>query len=254
MSKPDVAPATASRLSGFSVILIATLISGVSSYMVTWLVPRQIGLAGYAVFAVFWSSTYLVVGALFGIQQEVTRATRQLESTSAPRVNRARNFGLAAGSTVLVLVVGSAAVWVHQVFTSEGWNLIAPLAVGTASFVMVAVVCGTLYGLGEWRLLALMMVADALLRLVAISVVLTVTTNVVALAWAVAIPFPLALIVLWPLIRRSVIGRAQLDVGYGALTWNVARTIIAAASTGVMVSGFPLILGVTSRSEPTAIV
>jgi hypothetical protein len=76
----------------------------------------------------------------------------------------------------------------------------------------------------------------------------------VALAWAIAAPFPLTLIALWPLVRRSIVGRSQLDVDYRTLTWNVTRTIVAAASTGVMVSGFPLLLGVTSQTQPKEIV
>jgi len=57
------------------------------------------------------------------------------------------------------------------VFPGEGWSLVWPLAVGTASFVMVAVLCGALYGLSRWVSLALMMITDALLRLIAIAVV-----------------------------------------------------------------------------------
>jgi O-antigen/teichoic acid export membrane protein len=254
MSETSAVPSAARRLSGFSVILTATMISGIASYVITWLVPRQIGLADYAVFAVFWSSIYLVVGALFGIQQEVTRGTHPADPTLPPNPSRARNFGIATGIVVFALVTGSAAAWVRQVFPIDGWSLVWPLAVGAASFVMVAVLGGSLYGVAEWRPLALMMVTDSVMRLVAISIVLLFTTNVVALAWAIAAPFPLTLILLWPFVRRSIIGRSQLDVGYRTLTWNVIRTIVAAASTGVMVSGFPLLLGVTSRSEPQEIV
>lgn len=241
-------------LSGFSLILIATVASGVASYVVTWLVPHQIGLASYAIFAIFWSFIYLVVGALFGIQQEVTRATRGVDTDAPPQVSRARNFGLVAGLVVFAGVVGTAWSWVQNVFPKEGWSLVWPLAVGTASFVMVAVLCGALYGLSRWVSLALMMVTDALLRLIAIAVVLAFTSDVVALAWAVAIPFPATLVILWPLIRSRIVGQSQLDVGYRQLTWNVARTILAAASTGVMVSGFPLLLGLTARGERQAVV
>jgi len=50
----------------------------------------------------------------------------------------------------------------------------------------------------------------------------------------------------WPFVRRVVVGKAQLDVGYRRLGWNVSRTVLAAASTAVMVSGFALLLGLTS--------
>ena len=59
-------------------MLVATMIAGIAAYVVTWLVPRQVGFAGYTVFAVFWSFMYLVVGTLGGIQQEVTRGTSRV--------------------------------------------------------------------------------------------------------------------------------------------------------------------------------
>ena len=76
------------RLTGLTTILIATAIAGVASYAVTILIPNQIGLAEYAIFAVFWSTLYFVVGALGGIQQEVTRATRPVSARSCPQPDR----------------------------------------------------------------------------------------------------------------------------------------------------------------------
>jgi O-antigen/teichoic acid export membrane protein len=241
------------RLSGFAIILIATAIAGVASYAVTILIPNQIGLAEYTIFAVFWSSIYLVVGGLGGIQQEVTRATLPAAPDVTHHASRARRFGIIAGALAFVSVVGTAPFWVGAVFPREGWSLVWPLAVGAASYVMVAVLAGSLYGVVAWIPLALMIAVDALLRLVALSVTLVFTHDIVALAWAVALPFPITLIVLWPFIRLSIVGRSQLDVGYRSLTWNVARTVVAATATAVMVSGFPLLLGLTSHSEPPAI-
>lgn len=237
------------RLSGFAIILIATAIAGVASYAVTILIPNQIGLAEYAIFAVFWSSIYLVVGALGGIQQEVTRATLPATPGVTHFASRARRFGIIAGLVVAVAVAGTAPLWVRSVFPTEGWSLVWPLAVGAASYVMVAVLAGSLYGVIAWVPLALMITVDAVLRLVCLSITLALTHDIVALAWAVALPFPVTLLVLWPIIRGSIVGRSQLDVGYRALSWNVARTVVAASATAVMVSGFPLLLGLTSHSE-----
>ena len=239
-------------VSGLTLILIATAISGVAAYVVTWLVPHQIGLVGYATFAVFWSFLYFVIGSLTGIQQEVTRGTTAATAESSQHASRARNFGLVFGAAVFVVVVATAPLWVHAAFPADGWNLVWPFAFGTASFVMVAVLAGSFYGIAKWVPLALMISVDALLRLLGVSVVLSVTSSIVALAWAVAVPFPLTLVVLWPFIRNSVVGKTQLDVGYRAILWNVARTILAAASTGIMVSGLPFLLGLSSRGVPKA--
>jgi len=241
-------------LSGFGVILGATIVSGVASYLLTWLVPRFIGVTHYTAFALFWATTYLIVGALSGIQQEVTRGTQPLAPGSAAQVSRARNFGLVAGVTVFATVLLSSPLWAGAVFGSRSAELALPLAVGAASYVMVTVLAGSLYGISQWVPIAALMIADAVLRLASVGITILFTTDIAALAWAIAAPFGLALVLLWPFVRRSIVGRTQLDVGYGELVWNVVRTIVAAASLGLMVSGFPVVLGITSQGEPVELV
>lgn len=240
-------------LSGASLILIATGISGVASYLAQGFVFDRLATPDYATFAAFWAFLYLVVGALFGIQQEATRGTRAVPAGAPAQVSRARNFGIVAAAVVFVVIVATAQLWVDAAFPGPGWALVWPLAVGTASFVMVAVLCGSLYGIAQWIPLALLMVADAILRLIGLVVVLLVTDDIVALAWAIALPFPASILLLWPFIRRTIVGKTQLDVGYRTLTWNVSRTMVAAASTGIMVSGFPLILNLTSPDAPRSL-
>ena len=242
------------RISGLGLILIATAVAGIASYVVTWLVPRQIGFASYATFAVFWSFIYLLVGALSGIQQEVTRATGPRAQGESSSSGRAARFAAAAAGLVVTVILVTAFAWVLLVFPEQGWALVPPLAVGAASYVLVAVLCGSLYGLGQWRPLATITVTDALLRLAGLGVALLFTHDIVWLAWAVALPFPVTLILLWPFIRRTVAGRSELDVGYAQLGRNSAHTILAAAATGLMVSGFPLLLGVAARDEPADVV
>jgi hypothetical protein len=64
-----------------------------------------------------------------------------------------------------------------------------------------------------------------------------------------ALPFSATLVVLWPFIRKGVVGKAELDVLYRRLSSNITRTVIASASMGLMVSGFPFVLGLTSKNE-----
>lgn len=238
---------------GAVLIIAATVIAGIAGYLVTWLVYRAVKPADYATFAVYWAALYLVVGALSGIQQEITRATRPTEGPASTVPSRARNFGVIAAAAVAVLVVATAPAWVAAVFPDTGWALVWPLAVGATSYVLVATLSGSLYGVSQWRSLAWMVAADGLLRLGIVCAVLVFTNDIVILAWVAAVPFPLTIIVLWPMIRRGFVGRSRVDVGYGALTWNVMRTVLAAASTAILVSGFPLLLGVTAGNEDPAI-
>lgn len=240
--------------SGIADVLAATAIAGIASYLITLLVPRVIGFERYAVFAVFWAALYLVVATLAGIQQEVARGTLPLGGGAPDRVNRARNFGLVSSVVVAAVILVSAPAWVGFVFPSAQWTLVFPLAVGTASYALVAVLGGTLQGLGRWRATAVLITSDALLRAAAMGIVLLVTDDVVTLAWAAALPFGLSIVLVWPIVRSRVVGKAQLDVGYRRLTWNVARTVTAAAATGLMVSGFPLVFGIAASGRPAAIV
>jgi hypothetical protein len=243
-----------SSAGGATQIIGATIIAGIAGYLVTFLVYRVVGPAPYALFAIFWASLYLGVGALSGIQQEVTRATHPIEPGSRHGANRARAFGVVAAVLVFVATIASAVLWVDAVFPVDGWALVWPLAVGASAYVLVATLSGSLYGVSQWRSLALMISLDGVLRLALVGAILTTSNDIVALAWAVALPFPLAIILLWPIIRRTFVGRSDIDVGYGRLTWNVARTVLAAVSTAVLVSAFPLLLGVTARGADAALI
>jgi len=234
--------------SGFALIILATAIVGIAGYVITWLVPRSIGVGPYAVFAVFWSFTFLVAAALSGIQQEVTRATHPPSRSVERHRNRAGAFALAAFAVVLSLMLGSAPLWEAFVFPVDGWALVVPLSIGAASYVPLAVLAGSLYGVGRWKALFGLIVTEGVLRLVLIGIALAVDPSAVALAWAVAIPFPVAVAVVWPFARSALVGKTELDVALGRLTWNVVRTTVAAASMGLMVSGFPLVLSLSSPS------
>lgn len=234
--------------------MLSTAVTGAAGYAVTWLVYRQIGPASYALFAVFWAALYLVIGGLSGIQQELTRATHPIAFGRRATASRARNFAVIASACVFALVVVTAPVWSSRVFPIQGWSLVWPLAVGAAAYVLIATLCGSLYGLSRWRPLALLIAADGLIRLLLMWVVLASTHDIVLLVWVVALPFPLALLLLWPMVRGSIVGLSAVDVGYRALIWNVARTVLASLSTAVLVSGFPLLLGITAQAENPIVV
>ena len=239
----------AARISGFSLIIGATVITGIAGYAVTWLVRREIGAEGYALFAVFWAALYLVVGGLSGIQQETTRATFRISPGTVRHGSRSRNFGVVGAVVVFGVVVVSSPLWAHAVFGDAAQWLIWPLAVGAASYVLVATLCGSLYGISQWRSLSLMIAADGVFRLAILGTSLLFTDDIVVLAWTVALPFPLTIIALWPVIRGGLVNRSDIDVGYRALSWNVARTVLASVSTAVLVSGFPLLIGIVGRDD-----
>jgi hypothetical protein len=244
----------AARPDGIVVIGAATVIAGIAGYAVTLVVYRVVGAGTYASFAVFWAALYLLVGGLGGIQQEVTRATRPIEPGTRTVPSRARNLGLVVAGGILAVIPITAIAWSRAVFGGNGWELVIPLAIGAGSYVLVAVLAGSLYGVSHWRSIAAMVTTDGVLRLLLVSIGLVFTHDVVVLSWLVAVPFPLTIAILWPLLRRGFVGRSDVDSSYRQLGWNAARAVVASISTAVLVSGFPLLLGVTSRGEPAALI
>lgn len=233
------------RVSPAVLILTATIASGATGYLVTWIVAAQIDAAAYTTFAVYWSTLYLVVGAFGGVQQEVTRATKTRTEGGWVRA-RVSVFALALGAVVFGALAATGPLWTPIVFPASSVGMLWPLAIGAGSYVLVASLCGVLYGVRFWYPLALMIVFDGVLRLLGILLALSLGGGMEALAWAVAVPFPLTIALVLPLIAHRLMRRVTLDVGYRQLTWNVARTVLAAAATASLISGFPLLLRVTS--------
>ncbi|WP_104192146.1 hypothetical protein [Cryobacterium sp. Y82] len=246
-------PLNKKKLSGFTQLLLATAIAGVAGYVITWLVPRQVGFSAYASFAIFWSLLFFIVSALSGIQQEVTRATRPRTDQTLRARHQSVAFGAGTAVITFAVIVATAPAWVNTVFPINSWQLVWPLAAGAASYVLVAVLGGSLYGVSQWSALFWLICVEATLRFVAIAVALIFTSDIVALAWTIAAPYTLTLLVLWPRMTRSLAGKSELDVSLYRLCGNISRTIVAAASMGLMVSGFPFVLGLASVGEPAAL-
>ncbi len=192
------------RLSGFPAIVLATAAAGIIGYVIMWLVTQRAGAAGYAVFAVFWSAVYLVIGAASGIQQEITRATRPVSGPVQEHPRVARNFAIGGFATIVVAIVATSPIWIGPVFAGS-WALVPPLAVAAGSYVFVAVLSGSLFGISSWGAVAALIAVDAVLRLVLLGVLVIFTTDPVALAWGVAAPFPLTVLLLWPAVRGRIV-------------------------------------------------
>jgi len=224
-----------------TLLLAATVVSGGSGYIANALVPAVAGVEDYTRFAVLWSAIFFVVGALGGLQQEVTRASA---APSDPRGSRAAPFAIVVAIVVAAVTGLLAAVGFPALdIASDGGPVVATM-LAVAGYAVVAVVCGRLYGVSAFLLLAIVIALDGVLRLIAVGVALALGGGITALAWAISIPFPLALLVVFPLLRRRLLGVAPLDVPPRTLAWNAARLVAAAAAMALLVSGMPTVLRV----------
>lgn len=237
------------RRSALSVI-VATVVSGASGFITLLIVAPVVGPAGYASFSVYWAALFLAVGVLFGVQQETTRA---VADASARRNfiggSSVVRFALLLGAAVLVLALSTSLLWAEPLFGegNGGWAL--ALSVGVASYVGVATLNGVLAGSGRWGGFAAIPLIDGLLRLILVAIALWMGADGVAIAWAVALPFPISLLAVglaqWSAARSHFVVRES----YRAFTSNASRTIVASTSNAVLVTGFPLILALVQNDD-----
>lgn len=231
-----------SRPGDASYILLATVMAGIAGYVCIWFVYRTQTPGAYATFALFWSALHLFMGGLSGVQQEVSR------TTSRPHVDRASS-GLQLKTYAVVvciataLTVGILSLTVGPVALGESWaTLLWPLGVGAVTFALLAIVYGLLSGSARWRLVALIVALDGLLRLILVLTIAGANRDPVALAWAVALPIPVLAGVALVGLGPHALNSTPVDARLGTLIANTSMTVLAAASTGFLVSGFPLIL------------
>lgn len=234
-------------------VLGATAIAAASSFLVLLVVAPALGPSAYATFAVYWAALFMIVGVLFGVQQETTRAVAQVASSGATVSGPARTspmwFSLVLGLALLVLLSASGWLWSEPLLGrgNEGWAL--PLAIAVASYVGVAALNGVLAGRGAWAPFAVLPVIDGLLRLSLVLLSLWQGWGGIALAWAVAIPFPVSLgiVLIWQ--RRFVTQHAMVTGSYRDLAVNSSRTMLASAATALLVNGFPVVLSLLGGAD-----
>ena len=241
-------------VSGASAILAATFVAGLVGYFLTALVFREVGAVQYVWFAAYWSTLHLVVGSLSGVEQELARATKKAKNSTSQTKSPSRVFAIGFAIIVIFLATMTSGMWAVPVLGDQGPSLVWPFAVGAAGFVFVAAIGGTLYGLSRWNLLALMISLDGIIRVSMLLIALTVTDDLVVLAWCVSLAFPLTAVVLWPLLQKAISGQTEVDVNLGTLTWNVSRTVTASASSALLVTGFPILIVLASQGSDLAFI
>ncbi len=236
---------------GLRSILVATAIAGGLGYAIQLAAPALlIDDAAYVTFSVYWSTLYLCVAALSGVQQEVTRAARP--AAGEPPTPVLRQFTLVTIAIVVVVVAVIASLFGSAILPGPTLFLAGALSVGVVGYLLVAVLSGVLYGLRLWSAVAWITVLDAGVRAVLVLAALAMTWPSEIVALAVSLPFGLAFVAIWLWTRRRVVGAFRLDVRLGRLLAHVAGTVVAAAAMGVMMNGMPLLLGITARAGDTA--
>lgn len=226
---------------GLRRILLATGLAGGIGYVIQFLVP-QLAPTSYLGFATSWSAIYLAVTCLSGVQQEVTRASQPIrpgDASSAPLWAKYTS----AVTVISAIAVGSVLVWIGpRVFPESPFGLSMAVIVAAIGYSAVASLSGVLYGARDWSAAASLTIADATMRLAAVGIVLALSGTVLSLAWATAIPFTLAAVLVWGFAGRRAVLRTRLSDTLPRLLRNTVATLAASMAMGLLISGLPLLL------------
>lgn len=226
----------------------ATAVTAVCSYAVIYLAARDLPAAGFSVFGVFWGALGITTGSANGLLQETTRevrSTSQREFIARGRVHPVYVAGL-IGVLAAAFVLGTSKLWSRQIFVEERGLSVVLLSVALAGFCVQAALLGALAGSDRWTMYGLLMVTDAVIRVVfAVAVVLA--------GWGLAgfVSASAAGAAAWVLIlaispsARSA-SRQVATGGIGRFLRGAAHSIAAAGASAILVMGFPVLLKATS--------
>lgn len=236
---------------GLRSILVATAVAGALGYAIQLAAPVLLSDdASYVTFSVYWSTLYLCVAALSGVQQEITRAARPVSGEPPSAV--LRQFTLAAVATVIVVVSVMGVLLAPLILPESSLPLVMALTIGVVGYLLLATFSGVLYGLRRWRAVAATTILDAGFRAVFVLIALAAGWPAEWVALSVSLPFGLAFLAVWVRVRHGVIGAFRLDVGLSRLVAHVAGTVVAAAAMGLIMSGLPMLLGATAGAVDRA--
>lgn len=237
-------------------LIAATIVGGGSGYIVTVYAGAALGAVAYEPFAVYWSSLYLIVAAVSGLQQEFARATTSadpLGGTGAALDRRSGGVAAAVlGAPLALGVVAAVSVqwWGPALIGESAGSVSAPLVLAIVGYCATAIVSGVLSGIGAWAAVAAMTMADGVLRLLLTSAALSTGSFELA-AWAVAAPFIAVPVTAVLVGAKRLRGRVLLDASLSQIFRNAVATVLAAVAIGALVSGLPAILvSTSSTTEP----
>lgn len=240
------------RRGGLLVILAATAFAGATGYLLQVLVPAWLGNAeAYLQFTVFWSTTFLVVSIISGLQQEIARATSRAPgnkpgpaltreaSASARTIWKLAMTVAGVGSVVIAIFI---LVGGRSLFSGNGVPELIALVIAAVGYTMVAVLSGLFYGVEDYSAAASVTAVDGALRFVMVSFPLLLGFNYIFGMYGVAIPFALTVILMWLMVRGRIRGRFRLDTTFRVMLSNSLQAMIAAFATGILISGLPTVL------------
>ena len=233
-------------------VAVAGAAVAASGFVIQALVSRTATAADTALFLVFWSLLFGVVGITGGIQNESTRAVRAAHQPgAAPALPGARVVlvGLAVGTGVAAVVLASSPLWASHVLQEHGTAGVLLVAFAAIAFSGHASVTGALAGAGSWRIYARIVALESTLRFVLVIAVAVVSATLFGLMVAVSVATGAWLLALATSRRTRATLSMRADRPARGYVAGLGHAIVASASTAVLVVGFPVLIQLTTPDD-----
>ena len=228
---------------------MSTVVAAALGWATLLLVARSTDQSAYSSFAILWGIFYGFAGICAGLQQEVTRATAEAQ----PEREDAIGIPLAAaalrvGAVLCLVVVSTFGLWRASIDAELGVAL--GFVFGVFGLTGLVVILGALAAAYRWRAIAGLLLADAVVRILAVALALDVSSSLTAQAIAIGC----ASWVWMPLVivgpdATALRARLQCRVETRRFMGQVAAAMTATGCASLLIAGFPWLLAMTSRDS-----
>lgn len=229
---------------------LASVLSGLSGYLILVIAARTLGPARNADFIVFWSLLFGMFGIVGGLQQETTRSVRSADLGVVPAQLPVRVLpvGLLVGIGAAVVAGSTSPLWSAPTLGAGSWPLVVALCLAVPAYAGEATMVGALSGRRSWHACSALISSEAIVRLLLVALVAFTGTNTrgFELASAAAAAVWIVFIIVTPAGRRAA--HATGDSDRNLFLSRTGHAMVAAASTAVLVVGFPVLLRLTSSN------
>lgn len=229
---------------------VASILSGLSGYLILVIAARTLGPARNADFIVFWSLLFGMFGIVGGLQPETTRSVRSADLSPVPvqRPVHVLPVGVLVGLVTAVAIGATSPLWGATALGSRSSPLVVVLCLAVPAYAGQSTTVGALNGQRSWHASAALISSEATLRLLLVGMAAFIGAQALGfeVASAAAATVWVAFIVVSRPGRRAA--GALGDSDRSQFLNRTGQAMVASASTAVLVVGFPFLLRLTSSN------
>ena len=230
---------------------LASAISAVAGYVILVITARALGPERNADFLLFWSILFGLFGVLGGLQQETTRSVRSAELGTLPsqRPVHVLPVSLLVGLGAGAVVGATSFMWSVPALGSGSWPVVVVLCLAAPAFAGHSAMVGALTGHRSWRVYSALVSSEATVRLLLVVLVVLAgaTVHGLEIACSAAAAVWTVFVVVSSTARRAA--RATGDRDSRRFLNDSGHAMVAAASSAVLVVGFPVLLRLTTSGQ-----